>query len=266
MLARPLTVLIAPDSFKGSLTSVAVARALADGWATCPARRHHRCCVRWRTAARARSRRSRRPAAGSGRTRAARDPLGRQIEARWLRLDDGARAVIEMAEASGLSRVAPGERDASRHLAWAPATPPGGAGCRGPDVIARDRRERHDRRRRRAADAAWARRRPRLRSGRPRRPRSSARRRRDAGRVRRVEPAARSDGAAAVYGPQKGATPDDVPDLDRRPRALRGSAGRGDRPARTRRRVQGRPAASASAAVRSRTRSGGSRCGPASTS
>ena len=29
---RPLTVLIAPDSFKGSLTSVEVARALADGW------------------------------------------------------------------------------------------------------------------------------------------------------------------------------------------------------------------------------------------
>src|SRR5688572_24305569 len=29
---RPLTVLIAPDSFKGSLTSVAVAQALADGW------------------------------------------------------------------------------------------------------------------------------------------------------------------------------------------------------------------------------------------
>jgi glycerate kinase len=26
------TVLIAPDSFKGSLTSVQVARALADGW------------------------------------------------------------------------------------------------------------------------------------------------------------------------------------------------------------------------------------------
>ncbi len=27
------TLLIAPDSFKGSLTSVQVARALADGWA-----------------------------------------------------------------------------------------------------------------------------------------------------------------------------------------------------------------------------------------
>jgi glycerate kinase len=29
---RPLVVLIAPDSFKGSLTSVEVARALAAGW------------------------------------------------------------------------------------------------------------------------------------------------------------------------------------------------------------------------------------------
>ncbi len=29
---RPLTVLVAPDSFKGSLTSVEVARALATGW------------------------------------------------------------------------------------------------------------------------------------------------------------------------------------------------------------------------------------------
>jgi glycerate kinase len=40
------------------------------------------------------------------------DPLGRQILARWLRSSDGARAVIEMAETSGLSRVAPAERDA----------------------------------------------------------------------------------------------------------------------------------------------------------
>ncbi len=29
---KRLTVLIAPDSFKGSLTSVQVAKALADGW------------------------------------------------------------------------------------------------------------------------------------------------------------------------------------------------------------------------------------------
>ena len=32
-MTGPLTVLIAPDSFKGSQTSVQVARALADGWA-----------------------------------------------------------------------------------------------------------------------------------------------------------------------------------------------------------------------------------------
>ena len=41
-----------------------------------------------------------------------RDPLGRPIQARWLRSADGRRAAIEMAEASGLSRVAVGERDA----------------------------------------------------------------------------------------------------------------------------------------------------------
>lgn len=103
-------VLIAPDSFKGSLTSVEVAKALADGW------------------------RQARPddalllapladggegtleaiAAGGGWTwqsAAVRDPLRRPITARWLLSDDGANAVVEMAEASGLSRLRPEERD-----------------------------------------------------------------------------------------------------------------------------------------------------------
>ncbi len=40
------------------------------------------------------------------------DPLGRPIQARWLRSADGTRAAVEMAEASGLSRLAPDERDA----------------------------------------------------------------------------------------------------------------------------------------------------------
>ena len=111
MLARPLTVLIAPDSFKGSLTSVAVARALADGWARARPEDTVLLC----------------PLADGGegtleavaaaggwewqRTTVA-DPLGRRIAARWLRSTDGARAVIEMAETSGLSLVAPAERDA----------------------------------------------------------------------------------------------------------------------------------------------------------
>jgi glycerate kinase len=38
------------------------------------------------------------------------DALGRPVEARWLRLPDG-RAVVESAEAIGLWRLAPGERD-----------------------------------------------------------------------------------------------------------------------------------------------------------
>ncbi len=40
-----------------------------------------------------------------------RDPLGRPITARWLQSVDGEQAVIEMAEASGLSRLAAEERD-----------------------------------------------------------------------------------------------------------------------------------------------------------
>lgn len=104
------TILIAPDSFKGSLTSVEVAQALADGWRRARPDDEIRLC----------------PLADGGEgtleaiARAggwqwqmarARDPLGREIEARWLRSDDETQAVIEMAEASGLSRLTSAERD-----------------------------------------------------------------------------------------------------------------------------------------------------------
>ena len=107
---RPWTVLIAPDSFKGSLTSVQVARALADGWAR--ARPDDEIVLS--------------PLADGGEgtleavaaaggwawvTASVRDPIGRPISGRWLRSDDGSAAVIEMAEASGLSRLRPDERD-----------------------------------------------------------------------------------------------------------------------------------------------------------
>jgi glycerate kinase len=110
-VARNRTILFAPDSFKGSLTSVEVARALADGWARARPRDTTLLC----------------PLADGGEgtldaiaeaggwnweAAAVHDPLGRPIPARWLRSDDGARAVIEMAEASGLSRVTLAERDA----------------------------------------------------------------------------------------------------------------------------------------------------------
>lgn len=108
---RPRTVLVAPDSFKGSLTSVEVARALADGWRRARPDDTVLLC----------------PLADGGegtlgaieaaggwhrRTATVRDPLGRTIEASWLISDDGTRAAVEMAEASGLSRLASDERDA----------------------------------------------------------------------------------------------------------------------------------------------------------
>jgi glycerate kinase len=107
---RSLVVLIAPDSFKGSLTSVEVARALASGWAR----------------ARSRDEILLAPLADGGegttvaieaaggwewRVADATDPIGRAISARWLQSEDGSKAVIELAAASGLSRLAPDELD-----------------------------------------------------------------------------------------------------------------------------------------------------------
>ena len=88
------------------------------------------------------------------------DPLGRTISARWLRSADGARAVVELAAASGLSRLGAERarpdrrrrRAARASCSWRRSTP----GVR--DIIARDRRQRDDRRRRRDPPGARARR------------------------------------------------------------------------------------------------------------
>lgn len=102
-------VLVAPDSYKGSMTSVVVARALADGWSR----------------GRPQDEVSMAPLADGGEgtldavaaaggwvslPAAARDPLMRPVDARFLR--QGPRAVVELATASGLSLVTPAERDA----------------------------------------------------------------------------------------------------------------------------------------------------------
>lgn len=103
-----LRVLLAPDSFKGSLSSVEVTRALAEGWAR--ARPGDELVLA--------------PLAdgGEGTLAAiaetggwewqecpAHDPLGRPLTAHWLLSNDGKRAAVEMAEASGLSRLPEGE-------------------------------------------------------------------------------------------------------------------------------------------------------------
>ena len=106
----PFTVLIAPDAFKGSLTSVEVASALAEGWRVArPADE----VLLAPLADGGEGTLAAIEAAGGWEWRSARvlDPLGRPVDARWLISVNGRRAVLEMAEASGLSRVAPAERD-----------------------------------------------------------------------------------------------------------------------------------------------------------
>ena len=103
------TVLIAPDSFKGSLTSVAVARALADGWLRA---RPRDAILLAPLADGGEGTIDAIAASGGWQTLPAhaRDPLGHPIDARFLR--DGERGVVELAEASGLSRVPSDQRDA----------------------------------------------------------------------------------------------------------------------------------------------------------
>lgn len=115
MSAARLRVLFAPDSYKGSLSSVEVAAALATGWAR----------------ARPRDELLLAPLAdgGDGTVEAVaaavpaglerhrltvEDPLGRAIEATYVTLGGGAVAVVELAAASGLARLRPGELDARR--------------------------------------------------------------------------------------------------------------------------------------------------------
>jgi len=105
-----LTILFAPDSFKGSLTSVQVTRALADGWSR----------------ARPDDTLAHAPLGdgGEGSIHAIAfaggwewvqatvgGPLGSDVNAGWLRSEDRTRAFVELAEASGLSRVQPGTHD-----------------------------------------------------------------------------------------------------------------------------------------------------------
>ena len=197
------TVLIAPDSFKGSLTSVQVARALADGWGRAGPDDEVVLCP---LADGGEGTLAAIEAAGGWTVRTARvqDPLRRPVDARWLLSADGTRAVVEMAEASGLSRVAPADRDAiaatsvgtgelvgaaidagAHHVTLGiggSATTDGGRGLL--EGLAGSGRRLDETDLEVACDVS--------------------------------NPLLGPTGAAATYGPQKGATPDDVATLDAR--------------------------------------------------
>lgn len=117
-MAARLRIVVAPDSFGGALDSVAVADAIATGWLR----------------ARPDDEVIRVPMADGGegtlaavaaalgdrawrRSAAVHDALQRSIRAEWLLLDDGQAAFVEMAAASGLAQLAAAERTPASALA-----------------------------------------------------------------------------------------------------------------------------------------------------
>jgi glycerate kinase len=103
--------LVAPDSFKGTFGAGAVAEAIASGLEEggaeaerCPVADGGEGTMDVLLAA----------LGGERRRTGAHDPLGRPLEASFGLLGDGATAIVETAQASGLPLVAPGERDPER--------------------------------------------------------------------------------------------------------------------------------------------------------
>lgn len=197
-----MTVLCCPDSLKGALTAPEAARALATGFGRAgldaeelPLADGGEGTADVLHAA----------LGGEWRVAEVQDPLGRLVDARYLLLPGG-RAVVESAEAIGLARVAPAERDplvatsaglGQLLLAAAAAgateilvtlggsaTVDGGAGLRA--VLGA--RGLHGVRLRAACDVR--------------------------------NPLLGERGAARVFGPQKGATPAQVGELERRLAAM----------------------------------------------
>ena len=108
-----MKIIIAPDSFKDSLSAEGVAQAIASGLAQvwpdaqliqCPMADGGEGTVDSVLAA----------CNGQLRHQNVRGPLGAAIEAHWGWLADSRTALIEMAEASGLQLVPPGQRDACK--------------------------------------------------------------------------------------------------------------------------------------------------------
>ena len=110
-MSRTLRVVVAPDSFGGALDSVGVATAIATGWSR--VRPDDEILLRPMADGGEGTLAAVAAALGDGaelRTTETADALGRPIGADWLLLDGGRGAFIEMAAASGLARLSPEER------------------------------------------------------------------------------------------------------------------------------------------------------------
>lgn len=106
LAARP--VLVAPDAFKGTLTAAQVAGAIGRGLERggvpadlCPVADGGEGTLAVLLTA----------LGGETAGTTARDPLGREIAAGFALVEEGGTAIVEVAEASGLPRVAEAERD-----------------------------------------------------------------------------------------------------------------------------------------------------------
>lgn len=112
-----MKVVIAPDSFKDSLDAAGVARAIGTGLAEvwpdaelveCPMADGGEGTMEAILAA----------SQGELRHQVVRGPLGAPVEAGWGWLASSRTAIIEMAQASGLQLVPTGQRDACRSSTW----------------------------------------------------------------------------------------------------------------------------------------------------
>jgi glycerate kinase len=109
----PRRILVAPQAFKGSAEAHEVAAAIADGLrAVWPAASLDLLPVA--DGGEGTLRALVEATGGEYRETTVQDPLGRPVRARWGLLEDGETAIVEMAAASGLPLLAAHERDAKR--------------------------------------------------------------------------------------------------------------------------------------------------------
>lgn len=107
---NPMKMVLAPDSFKGSLSARELCRAWREGiLAACPEAEVVELPLA--DGGEGTVKALVQATGGECREKEVRDPLGRRVRAGYGVLGDGETAVIEMAEASGLTRLAPDERN-----------------------------------------------------------------------------------------------------------------------------------------------------------